>query len=229
MKKQELVNFANKRNGDIGPKFSSYEDYINWQTITGCSFESFYENFKEGQRRYIIENFNDLDRDLKIADMCCGDGVGLDFFKELGFKNVVGFEISDKKIDYSVTYGYPVIKQDICSDSFDLEFSEFFDVLYSSHTMEHVLNPEYSIKNMLKTLKTNGLFYLVVPYPNVICSDITHEHGYMVHCGSMPLGLHILDNAVTTEKILESLGLEIVSKKFDSFREQEVWFILRKK
>ena len=45
MKKQELVNFANKRNGDIGPKFSSYEDYINWQTITGCSFESFYENF----------------------------------------------------------------------------------------------------------------------------------------------------------------------------------------
>lgn len=228
MTKQELINFANQRNGDLGPKFSSYDDYINWQTINGCSFESLNEHWLLGQKNYLLNNFKFLDKNLFIADMCCGDGVGLEFFKELGFKNVVGFEVADNKIEIAKSHGYRIIKQDICSDEFDNEFFEMFDILYSSHTMEHVLNPEYSIKNMLKTLKPGGLFYLVVPYPNGICSDINHEHGYMVHCGTMPLGLHIYDDANTTQKILENLNLEVISKRFDSFREQEVWFILKK-
>lgn len=228
MNKQELVDFSNKRNGDLGPKFSSYNDYIKWQTVDGCSFETFNEPWKNGQKNYIDKNFKDLDRDLVIADMCCGDGVGLNLFKEMGFKNIVGFEIADNKIEMAKSYGYRIVKQDVCSEEFSDEFIDKFDVLYSSHTMEHVLNPEYSIKNMLKTLKKGGLFYLVVPYPNVICSDITHTHGYMVHCGSMPLGLHITDDAKTTQSILEGLGLEVIDKHFDSFREQEVWFKLIK-
>ena len=228
MKENDLIEFANKRNGNNGPKFKSYNEYIEWQTFKGCSFESLNEHWKQGQKNYILNNFDELDRNLKIADICSGDGVGLEFFKELGFTHVVGFEIADNKIEMSKKYGFTIENHDLCKDNFDSKYDDFFDILYSSHTLEHVLNPEYSIKNMLKMLKPNGLFYLVLPYPNAICADITHEHGYMVHCGSMPLGLHLYDNAETTENLLKTMNMEIVSKKFDSFREQEVWFILKK-
>lgn len=228
MNKLELVNFSNERNGSLGPKFSSYENYLEWQMVKGRSFESYYEKYLEGQKRYINENFSNLDRTSKIADISCGDGIGLSFFLEMGFENLYGFEYEDDKINLAKSRGARVVKQDICSDSFDTEFFDFFDVIYSSHSLEHVLNPLYTIKNMMDILKKGGLLYIVVPYPNTICSDITHEHGYMVHCGSMPLGLHISDEANTTETLISSLGLELVSKKFDSFRESEVWFTFRK-
>ena len=94
-------------------EYRSYIDYLEAQTIMGLSYES--DNFlwSKGQERYIEEVFANVPEDACIADIACGDGVGLRCFKRLGFTNVEGFELSSDKVKKAKAYGYPIFLTDI--------------------------------------------------------------------------------------------------------------------
>jgi SAM-dependent methyltransferase len=221
--KKVLIDFSNKRANN---HFKNYDDYINYQTLNGLSFEKDNNHWTLGQQICIEKKFINLNRDLRILDVCCGDGRGLQKFRELGFTDVTGVEISDEKIKHAALFKYNIIKCDICSGPFD--FGEKYDIIYSSHTIEHVLNPEFTIKNIIEFLKDDGTFYLILPYPDIDAANPENDHRFKVHCGVIPLGLHIDDNGNTTCNILKNMGLDVISVEFDNFREPEIHLTLKK-
>ena len=223
--KNDLVNYSNKRSNKN--YFKTYDDYIYYQTKVGLSFEKDSLKWTKGQLFCIEKKFFNIPRDLKILDICCGDGTGLQKFKELGFTNVTGIEISDEKINHAKKIGYEVIKKDICCEEFN--FDTQFDIIYSSHTIEHVLNPEYTLKNIQKILKDEGMFFLVLPYPDVEASNPENDIRFKVHCGVVPLGLHIKDNGKSLCYIINNLGFKINHINFHEYREPEVHLVLTKK
>ncbi len=222
--KENLIKKSNERcvNG-ISNKFKDYNDYIYYQTIQGLSFESDNLHWANGQKQCIEKNFCSLDRKLKILDVCCGDGAGLSKLKEMGFKNVLGIEICDKKIEIAKKF-YKIKKMDICCGPFD--FDTKFDVIYSSHTIEHVLDPLYTISNLMKYLNTNGKFIMILPYPELIGGNPNNDHNYKIHCGVIPLGLNIKDEGKTICNIINNLGFRVSNIEFHDYREPEIHLII---
>jgi len=220
--KQELIDFSNRRSTN---HFSNYENYIDYQIKKGKSFEKDNEIWSNGQKKCVGEKFKDMDKNIKILDICCGDGRGLLKMREMGFTNIYGVEICDEKINFAKQYGN-VTKMDICCGPFD--FEDKFDIIYSSHTLEHVLNPEYSIKNIIKYLKDDGIFFLILPYPDIDASNPDIDFRFKIHCGVMPLGLHIDDKGKTTCDIIKKMGLNIINCEFYSYREPEIHLTLKK-
>ena len=224
LSKQELVNFSNKRSYES--RFINYEDYVDYQVVKGLSFEKDNAHWANGQRRCVEKKFSNVNRKFHILDVCCGDGVGLKQFKDMGFVNVTGVEISDEKIAFAKQINPNVIKRDICSGPFDLGGP--YDIIYSSHTIEHVLNPEYTIKNIMSFLKDEGTFFLILPYPDSVAADPRYADRFKVHCGVIPLGLHINDGGQTTKNIINNLGFTVSNVEFDSFREPEIHLTIHK-
>jgi 2-polyprenyl-3-methyl-5-hydroxy-6-metoxy-1,4-benzoquinol methylase len=223
--KQELIDFSNKRPGNN--KFIDYADYVNYQIgPSGLSFERDHPRWSNGQRICIEQKFSDLDRSLRVLDICCGDGVGLEKLLQMGFKNITGVEIADQKIEIAKNIHNNVLKRDICCGPFDL--GEKYDVIYSSHTIEHLLNPEFSIKNILSYLKDDGIFFLVLPYPEFQGGDPTNDHNFKAHCGVIPLGLHINDEGKTTSDIITKMGFKVIEVNFYNYRENEIHLKIKK-
>lgn len=227
MNKQQLIDFANSRTLDENFHYHSYEDYVKWQTVTGQSRDFAVQRRIDGQRRFIDIMFKDIDTSSRILDVSCGDGIGLTRMKELGFNNILGADINDTKIE-TAKGSCDVIKHDLCSDEFDSKYNKSFDVVYSSHSLEHVLNPIYSIGNLYKVLKDKGEFILVLPYVDFKAGTTQVKNSFMIHCGSIPLGLHIRDEGETLIKNIESVGFQLNSKKLDNFREPEIWLSFKK-
>jgi ubiquinone/menaquinone biosynthesis C-methylase UbiE len=62
-------------------------------------------------------------------DIACGDGVGLKVFKEMVFKNVIGVELSNEKIEKAMKIGYKIFKADM--HNLDIFNNDYFDIIYS--------------------------------------------------------------------------------------------------
>jgi hypothetical protein len=91
-----------------------------------------------------------------------------------------------------------------------------------------VLNPEYTIKNILKLLKDDGKFFLILPYPDTGAADPSNDLRYKVHCGVIPLGLHVTDQAITTTNIIKNMGCNVIDTSFCDYREPEIHLTLTK-
>jgi len=199
----------------------SYEEYKKLQTERYQSFESSVEKWRVGQERYIRKAFESIDRDKRILDIACGDGVGLRYFRELGFKEVVGVELSKQKANMARNHGYRVIEYDMNKLSEYAHELREFDIIYSSHTLEHCFYPLKVLEMFKQFLRRDGRLLIVFPYPDM---SMLNERA---HGGKYELGTHIDDSGDTLVRRLEALGYEVVSKEFDQFREPEIWLELR--
>ena len=135
-------------------------------------------------------------------------------------------EVCDEKIEIAKTSGFNVIKMDICSGPFNL--NEKYDVIYSSHTLEHVLNPMFTFKSLTMFLKEDGIILLILPYPDIEAANPDNNHRFKIHCGVIPLGLNIDDNGTTVCNIFTNEGYNVISKNFFSYREPEIHLIMSK-
>jgi SAM-dependent methyltransferase len=224
LSKEELVSFSNKRSSIC--QFSSYDDYVNSQVVSGMSHESENSHWRNGQIRCIKDHLSSLDKNVSILDVCCGDGIGLLEMKQMGFTNVTGVELCDEKIKRAVdTTGFTVLKKDICAGPFD--FDQQYDVIYSSHTIEHTLHPEYTLSQLKRFLKEDGTMFLILPYPDVAASSPHNVHQFKVHCGVVPLGLDLKDGGRSVRNVLERVGFSVVKCEFYNYREPEIHLTLR--
>ena len=199
----------------------SYNRYADFQKAKYCSYESSIKKWKEGQKRFIYRFFSKINRHTKILDIACGDGVGLKTFKKLGFSNVIGIDFSQKKIERANKYGYPVFQLDM----HDLRKvkTRYFDVIYSSHTLEHAYSPIQAIQQLRRVLKNSGKLYVILPYPDIGNWD-DEAHG-----AKYQLGTDIEDNGKTVIDFFEKCGFEVTKTVIDFFRQPEIWLICRKK
>jgi ubiquinone/menaquinone biosynthesis C-methylase UbiE len=201
-------------------EYESYDDYLEAQTKVGLSYESDNLLWSKGQERYIEKVLAGLPKDSYIADIACGDGVGLKYFKKLGFTDVEGYELSLDKVKKAKVHGYSVFATDIHDLSMIKDNN--YDVIYSSHTLEHLIDPVSTLREFKRILKKDGQIFIVLPYGKMTLVQGKHK----VHCGVENLGLNIDDEAGTLEEIIKGLGFSVKNKKFDNFREEEVWLEL---
>lgn len=197
---------------DIVP---TYGEYAALQKGRYQSFESENARWREGQRRFIEKNFSSAPKSAKILDIACGDGVGLHVFREMHFTDVTGVEFNPKKADRARLSGYPV--QSVDMHDLSCFPDQAFDVVYSSHTIEHAYHPKRMIEELVRVLKESGELIVVLPYPDETTkNDLAHGAKY-------ELGTNIDDGGRTVISVFESLGLRLKTLAFDKFREPEIW------
>src|SRR5215472_6386563 len=134
----------------------SNQQYEHYQKVVYKSFESQSEHWRTGQRKFIDAWLMPY-KDSKILDCACGDGVGLEYFKQLGFKDVSGIEFEPEKANRARLH-FPVTTQD-----FHDPLPDNYDLIYSSHSLEHALDPEAVLKNFRAHCKE---LIIVIPYPD---------------------------------------------------------------
>lgn len=187
--------------------------YLHSQTVTFHSFERDNPGYAAGQRRYILEEFSRTDRSLRILDVACGDGTGLRVFRELGFTSVHGFDASLVKTAAAVDAGYPVTQGDFHDLSAYGDAS--FDIVYSSHSLEHAQDPGCVLREFHRVLVPGGQLSLVLPFP-----DAGTPEG---HPAKHILGTVNDDNGDAVVKFIEAVGFTPISRRRDCVRETEIW------
>jgi ubiquinone/menaquinone biosynthesis C-methylase UbiE len=194
---------------DIVP---NYNDYLDRQNVKYMSHERDNPHWEAGQKRYLLQKFSHCQRDLRILDISCGDGVGLRVFKDLGFKNVVGVDYNEDKVKNARLTGYEVFQADM--HVLDMFENSSFDIVYSSHTLEHAYSPLKVINEFHRILKPECLLYLVLPFPDTGPDD--------AHGGKYELKTHQKDPTVVTD-VITAAGFLPICTETDSFREPEIW------
>lgn len=202
---------------DIVP---DYATYVQFQTEKWASHEITVPKWEQGQQRYLHATFFDLPRDVRIVDIACGDGVGLRHFKQMGFTDVVGVELNQSKLAMAGQSGYPVV----ACDMHDLACFEdgAFDIVYSSHSLEHAYQPAKVLAEFRRILQPQGALFVVLPYPDM--GDWNDE----AHGAKYELGTHIKDDGASVVRYFESAGFKLLSGNFDSFREPEIWLVFQR-
>ena len=198
----------------------NYTEYCNNQQIKYRSYESSFDRWKEGQKRFIDLNIvNVFPQQTRILDVCCGDGVGLRVFKEYGYECVIGVDFEETKVETAKSIGYEVHR----ADFHDLSFFEdkSFDLIYSSHSLEHSYDPSLVIKHFHRILEDNGEILIILPYPDNGPLD--------AHCAKEILGTTKLDNGDFVSNYICSFGFDLINKSLDNYREPEIWLKFRKR
>ena len=115
---------------------------------------------------FLMKNKSNVD----ILDVGCGSG---NFLELLNFikGRVVGIDITENSILECTRKGIEAY----CIDAgeFFVPTTNRFDYIVSFHCLEHVSDPLYFVKSMLKGLKTNGSTFLSTPY-----SPMSFEAGW---------------------------------------------------
>lgn len=152
----------------------------------------------------------------KILDLGCGIGYGVGIFNRLGYKSVIGVDLNPEKIEIGKSIGYNIICDDFMS--FD---RTGFDIIWSSHSFEHMENPELALGKLLEITRKDAKFYFILPYPDLEPAP--------AHCASKEIGLSVDDNGASVARWFEERGLFLLERKQDKFREPEIWLKFEKK
>jgi len=115
---------------------------------------------KDGFAFNLIDKLR-IKRDAFIVDMGCGSGEFLQQLKEAGFTNLSGADANDSEnFDKDIVFK----KVDICHENLPW-MENSIDLITAWETFEHLENPHFVIKEIVRVLKPGG--YLVISMPNV--------------------------------------------------------------
>ncbi len=124
------------------------------------------------------------ERDSRIADLGCGNGLLVAWLNQLGYTNVTGADISSEQIDIGLGLGVDNIYN---LDVFELlKQNEAYNLLISRDLLEHFDRQQAYrfLSSCFSSLKTQGRLILQVPNANspffgrVLYGDATHEQAF---------------------------------------------------
>ena len=198
----------------------NYHDYLRLQRETFLSFESEVPRWKEGQRRFVDRTMDDRARHARVLDCAAGDGAGLRALRELGFSRIIGVELSREKARRARGDGFAVV---VCA-MHDLRCfpDATFDVVLSSHTIEHAYQPDIVVDELYRVLTPEGHLHIVLPYP-----DSSHRNE-LAHVGKFKLGTDQDDNGASVQRFFTGRGFSLLKSELDDAREPEIWLHLKK-
>jgi SAM-dependent methyltransferase len=200
---------------------SDYGEYLRLQREQYLSHESEVDRWAEGQRRFVNAAFADLRRDARVLDCACGDGVGLDALRALGFRDLVGVELAAPKARRARERGFRVEELDM-HDLSSLGRSRF-DAILSSHTLEHAYDPGRVIEELARLLSPDGTLHVVLPFPD------PGPRNELAHSAKYELGTDADDGGERVTRFFVDRGFELVARRSDEFREPELWLSLKKR
>ena len=208
------------QDSDIQFDSEDYQKYIHIQTVSSMSHEE--DNFiwSEGQKRFVNNIAHFLKSDDLILDCACGDGIGLSALEELGHPSI-GADFSLEKINRAYSKRHTVFHTDMHKMLFA---DDFFDVIISSHTLEHAYNPGIVLDEFKRILKDGGWLFVILPYPD--CGDGNKD----VHIAKDILGTS--DPINGKEKLFNFFAQHnytVIGYDEDDYREPEIWLYLKNK
>jgi len=166
-------------------KFEPYKKYVS------AHFRDINKhiNLSYKKRFYVwksyLEKFIPKDKNMQILEVGCGMGHNLYSLSKLGFRNILGIDLSPECIDFCKAKGFNVLLL-AKNDNFYLQNSHKFDLVILYDVLEHY-SPEDGADLLLKirqVLKDDGRLIISVPnadYPlnlKLAYSDITHKFIY---------------------------------------------------
>lgn len=178
---------------EASENFEFYQEGYQQDNVTDLPLEA-------EMPSYIAKRFEGVGRDLtthlntireiaasgRVLDDGCSWGYCVSQFRDVGY-TAQGFEISRPRVEY----GRKVLNVDLTSDVSMLSDASF-DLIYSAHCLEHIPNPDLSLKQFQRLLKLGGHLFLYVP--NCSGADALNQG---VHWGPMIGEKHVL--ALTAE------------------------------
>ena len=124
---------------------------------------------------YLFNRF-DMEKNMKILDIGCGNGEISRAFQSLGLCNfAIDKEESDNHYNCHCSY------LDVEKDRFDYK-DNIFDFIFCKSLIEHLYKPDNFMKECYRVLKPEGVLILMTPdwekQMKVFYEDPTHVHPY---------------------------------------------------
>ena len=177
------------------------------------------EHYFIAEKKTIDYLFRNVSKDSYVIDVGCALGLGLGYLKSLGYEHPMGIELDKRKVEASEFFP-SILIGDIADFPIEKYMLKEFDVIYCSHTLEHVWDAEAVIEKMKKITTVDADFFFVLPYPNPNPSP--------AHWSTPALGLDVDDSGMTVRDWFIDHGFVINEIKLDDFREPEIWLTMRK-
>jgi len=142
---------------------------------------------------------NYLKPQSKLLEIGCGFGINIFELEKIGL-NVMGVEPDSRNVKLINKR----LKNGICHTGFweEFETDKKFDAIWFSHSLEHFVRPDISLKKASKHLNPNGIIFIEIPNTENdirLESSITHN----------PHTFHFTKSSVM--KLVESCGFQIIS------------------
>lgn len=144
-----------------------------------------------------------LDKEKPICEIGSGYGEVLKYFRDSGFKNVIGIENSKHRADLvREVLGLNILHGSFESKEIQVELSKQkpIGLIFSHHVLEHVYNPAETLAK-ISNLQDEG-DYLILSLPNAEGEHINYALLYLVHLHSF--------TKESLEKLLNKNGYEII-------------------
>jgi SAM-dependent methyltransferase len=102
-----------------------------------------------------------LRRDPRILDIGTSTGTNLRMLRNLGYRCVVGLDLSEEAVGYCEAKGLgPVRRGDVCALPFE---DASFDLVLATDIIEHVADDGLALREIARVLASEGKLLLTVP------------------------------------------------------------------
>jgi 2-polyprenyl-3-methyl-5-hydroxy-6-metoxy-1,4-benzoquinol methylase len=106
-----------------------------------------------------------LNSQTRWLEIGCGSGCVLESLKETYGFNGVGLDLSEQAVEICRSKGFEAFN---CRfEDFSLSSQEKFDVVYSSHVIEHLSSPRDYMQKVHQLLKPGGLCVIITPNTDI--------------------------------------------------------------
>ncbi len=132
--------------------------------------------------RRTLGAFLPANKDARILDVACGEGALLAFLKEMGYRNLAGFDLSPENVAICHQLGLDFVKEFNALELVDFS-AEKFDVIFALDILEHIHKEKAAdfVKALYHILNPGG--YAVIQTPNMgyllasfhRFNDLSHE------------------------------------------------------
>lgn len=156
---------------------------------------------------YLINSENLIyvvkERDGRLLDIGCGFGDSLFFFREKGLE-CYGIEIDSRAASFCREQGLKVSQQTT------LDFLDFpdnyFDVIILAQVIEHIVNPDTLLKEIMRILRPGGKVYITTPNFSSYLRPIFR--GFWISGWFLPFHLHLF-SADSIRKFAGKFGFSV--------------------
>jgi len=147
------------------------------------------------QARHFVASYVPPDRDARIVDLGCGDGLFLHFLLEAGYRNVSGIDVSDEQIARAHALGlFEARRGDIAAFLANAD-DRSLDVVLLLDVLEHLTREELFgvLDGVARVLRPGGVCVAHVPNAEglygmrIRYGDLTHEQAFTASSMSQAL------------------------------------------
>ncbi|HSL90627.1 MAG TPA: class I SAM-dependent methyltransferase [Ignavibacteriaceae bacterium] len=173
------MNLINNTEEDFRLKL--YQNYVSdYKKVTSAKSDKDKKSDYEIYKRRYLPLLREYSKDCKIIEVGCGNGYVMQFFREEGFTNIYGIDISEEQITEAVGKGLNAEVKNIFE--FFKTNKEKFDIVLTLDFVEHFSKDELPalFSGLNDLLNKDGSLIIHTPngegfFPGrIIYGDLTH-------------------------------------------------------